>query len=184
MNWVNKQKLPAVEAIKHNSCHCLEIEDLWQALHSFFNMAQDCQIDISILNEISDKFPMSCVPFSQAEFTSFIIKCNNLLSPGPNKLTWRHLKFIIKDNMCLKKIINIADACFELGHLPLHFKVSTSIIISKPNKELYDSPKAFRPIVLLNTIRKLIEKVIGERLQFQLISNNFIHLSQLGGLKQ
>jgi len=30
---------------------------------------------------------------------------------------------------------------------------------------------------------KLIEKVIGERLQFQVISNNFIHQSQLGGLK-
>jgi len=30
---------------------------------------------------------------------------------------------------------------------------------------------------------KLIEKVIGERLQFQVILNNFIYQSQLGGLK-
>jgi len=30
---------------------------------------------------------------------------------------------------------------------------------------------------------KLIEKVIGDRLQFQVISNNFIHQSQLGRLK-
>ena len=30
---------------------------------------------------------------------------------------------------------------------------------------------------------KLIEKVIGDMLQFQVISNNFIHQSQLGGLK-
>jgi len=30
---------------------------------------------------------------------------------------------------------------------------------------------------------KLIEKVIGERLQFQITANNFIHPSQLGGLK-
>jgi len=30
---------------------------------------------------------------------------------------------------------------------------------------------------------KLIEKVIGERLQFQVVNNNFIHYSQLGGLK-
>ena len=60
--------------------------------------------------------------------------------------------------MCLKKIVNIADVCFKLSHWPLHFKVFTSIIISKPNKESYDSPKAFRPIILLNTIEKLIEK--------------------------
>ena len=86
--------------------------------------------------------------------------------------------------MCLKRIINIADACFELGYWPSHFKTSTSIIIPKPNKELYNFPKSFRPIILLNTIGKLIEKVIRKCLQFYSISNNFIHPSQLCGLKQ
>jgi len=47
----------------------------------------------------------------------------------------------------------------------------------------YDSPKAFRSIILLNTMGKLIEKVIGDRLQFHMVSNNFIHQSQLGRLK-
>jgi len=44
-------------------------------------------------------------------------------------------------------------------------------------------PKSFRPIILLNTLGKLIEKVIGDRLQFYVISNNFIYQSQLGRLK-
>ena len=57
------------------------------------------------------------------------------------------------------------------------------IFIPKPNKSSYDSPKSFRPIVLLNTMGKLIEKVIRDKLQFQVVSNNFIHQSQLGGLK-
>jgi len=48
---------------------------------------------------------------------------------------------------------------------------------------LYDNPKAFHPIVLLNTLGKLIEKVTAERIQFTVTSNNFIHPSQLGGLK-
>ena len=39
MNWVNKCKLPTVKAVKYNSCPCLEIEDLWHALHSSFNIA-------------------------------------------------------------------------------------------------------------------------------------------------
>ena len=38
-------------------------------------------------------------------------------------------------------------------------------------------------IVLLNTLGKLIEKVVTERLQFMVASNDFIHPSQLGGLK-
>jgi len=84
----------------------------------------------------------------------------------------------------LKRIINIADVCFELDHWPSHFKTSISIVIPKPNKKLYNSPKSFRPIVLLNILEKLIEKVIGDQLQFHIISNNFIYSSQLGGLKQ
>ena len=48
---------------------------------------------------------------------------------------------------------------------------------------MYGSSKSSRPIVLLNTVGKLIEKVIRERLQFQPALNNFIHPSQLGSLK-
>ena len=58
------------------------------------------------------------------------------------------------------------------------------IIIPKPNKSAYNSPKLYWLIVLLNTIEKLFKKMIGERLQFHTISNNFIHQSQLGDLKQ
>ena len=76
---------------------------------------------------------------------------------------------------CLKNIINIANACLELGYWPSHFKMLTTIVIPKPNKSSYDFPKSFRPIVLLNMLGKLIEKVISDRLQFHMISNNFIH---------
>ena len=48
---------------------------------------------------------------------------------------------------------------------------------------MYNQPKAFWPIVLFNTLGKLIKKVIAERLQFMVTSNDFIYLSQLGGLK-
>ena len=57
------------------------------------------------------------------------------------------------------------------------------IIRNKKVKKSYDSPKSFRPIVLLNTMGKLIKKIIGERLQFHTVSNNFIHPSQLSSLK-
>ena len=38
--------------------------------------------------------------------------------------------------------------------------------------------------MLLNTLGKLIEKVIGERMQFHTISNNFVHPYQFKGLEQ
>jgi len=98
-------------------------------------------------------------------------------------LTWHYWKIIIANNDCLSRIISITNTCIELGYWPKYFKVSTTIVIPKPNKSSYDHPKAFRPIVLLNTLGKLIEKVIAERLQFIVASNCFIHPCQLGGLK-
>jgi len=59
----------------------------------------------------------------------------------------------------------------------------TIIIILKPNKVSYSSIKSFCLIILLNTTGKLFEKIIGKWLRFFVISNNFIHLCQLGGLK-
>jgi len=137
-----------------------------------------------MLDKIPSKNPSIWVLFSEEEFISSIAKCNNLSTPGPDKLSWRHLKSIIKDKACLKRIINIANVCINLDHWPFHFKTSMTIVIPKPNKESYNSPKSFRPIILLNILRKLIKKVISKHLQFYVISNNFIYPSQLGGLKQ
>ena len=103
-----------------------------------------------------------------------IAKCNNSSTPGPDKLLWSYLKYIINNEVCLGKIISIANTCFELGLWLVHFKSSTTIIILKPNKKSYDSPKFFQPIILLNILGKLIKKVIGKHLQFHLIVNNFV----------
>jgi len=112
-----------------------------------------------------------------------ISKCNNSSTPGPDKLSWCHLKFIINQDKCLINIINIANVCFNLGHWPNYFKYSSTIIIPKPNKTSYDQAKSFCPIILLNILDELIEKVITERLQFIVVNNDFIYPSQLGSLK-
>jgi len=175
MNWVKNHKLPAIKAIKYNGRPCLKIKNLWQALHESFNTAQHQQADTSILKEISNKAVFQWSPFSKEEFMSAINKCNNNSTPGLDRLSWKHLKKILKSSTCFDNILNIANTCIDLGHWPSHFKVFTSIIIPKPNKTLYDTPKTFRPIILLNTLGKLIEKVVSERLQFQPLSNNSIY---------
>ena len=175
MNWVKKYKLLAIKSIQYDSWSCLELKDLWQALHSLFNSAQSYQINLDLLDKILNKPVTMWIPFSEEEFKSLIIKYSNLLTLGPNKLSWRHLKVIINNSICLKSFINITNVCINLGHWLSHFKMFNSIITSKPNKAYYDSSKIFRPIILLNTLGKLIEKVIGERIQLQSISKNFIH---------
>ena len=176
INSVKKRKLPAIEAIQYNDHPYIELEDLWVAFHNSFNSAQNCQIDIYFLEEIPDKEVMVWASFSKAELINAIDKYNNSFTSGLDKLFWRHLKKIVKNKECINKLINIANTCIDLDHQLSHFKTSTTIIIPKPNKTSYDSTKLFCSIVLLNTTGKLLEKMIGEQLQFLLISNNFIYI--------
>ncbi len=55
MNWIKKKKLPTIKAIHFNSQPCIELDDLWNALHRFFNSAQNQQVNTSLLDEISVK---------------------------------------------------------------------------------------------------------------------------------
>lgn len=146
-------------------------------------MAQNCQINIHLFEEIPNKEVIVWASFLKAELINAIDKCNNSSTPGLNKLFWRHCKKIVKNKKCIDKLINIANACINLDHWPFHFKTSTTVIILKPNKTLYDSTKSFCLTILLNTTGKLFKKMIGEWLQFLSISNNFIYICQLGELK-
>ena len=183
MNWIRRWKLSAIETINHNGQPCLSPKILWNALHSTFNTTLNCQVDLNILNEVERKPSCPWSPFSKEEFKSVISKYSDLSVPGLDKLMWYHLKFIVNQDTCLTNIINIANSCINLGYWLKYFKYMSTIIIPKSNKTLYNQLKAFRPIVLLNTLGKLIEKVITERLQFTVTSNDFIHPSQRGELK-
>jgi len=95
------------------------------------------------LNEIPTKETLTWNKFSKKEILQAIGKCNNSSAPGPDKLSWRHIKMIIKNNECIVELLDIANTCMDLGHWPNHFKISTTIIIPKSNKQAYDMPKSF-----------------------------------------
>ena len=116
MNWVKKRKLPATEAIKYNGTPCLSPNSLWNTLHNSFNTALHRQVDFNILNEVECKPCWIWNPFSRYKFKSAIYKCIDSSAPGSDKMSWWHWKLIIKNDDCLSKIINIANACINLGH--------------------------------------------------------------------
>ena len=62
-----------------------------------------------LLEEIPKKPVIKWILFSKEEYKSSIIKCNNSLTPGSNKLFWKYLEVIINDSSCLKNFINIVN---------------------------------------------------------------------------
>ena len=143
MNWVKKHNLLAIEMIQFNRCLCIKIKVLWNALHLTFNSAQNQQINNSLLGKLLSKQYLLQNFFSREEFKMTINKYNNLSAPGPDRISQKYLKCVVKDDKCFSNIVNITNAYINLGHWPSHFKKLSSIIISKPNKTIYDSPKSF-----------------------------------------
>jgi len=86
---------------------------------------------------------------------------SNISAPDPNHITWQYLKFILSNNIYAVGILFMANTCLLLYYWPRHFKKFVSVIIPKPGKPAYNTSKAFRPIILLNTLSKLIEKMIA-----------------------
>lgn len=57
----------------------------------------------------------------------------------------------------------LATSCWTLGHYTHQLKKARTVTLRKPGKALYSDPGAWRPIALLNTIRKIIETLMAFR---------------------
>jgi len=64
------------------------------------------------------------------------------------------------------------------------FHSASAAFVLSLDKLVYNLLKNFCPIILLNILRKLIEKVIIKRSQIYSLTSNFVYLNKLKGLKQ
>ena len=184
MNWIRKKTLLAIETIIFENQPCNTLPKLWHILHSLYNSVENRPINTGFFNKIPQANTLKWPSFSNQEFRNIIAKCFSSSTPGPNYISWRHLKLLIMDNAYLKKIMCITNTYINLEFWPSYFKTTITVVIPKPNKDSYNLPKSFQPIVLLNTTGKLIEKVISNHLQFHITSNGFLDPNQLGSIRQ
>jgi hypothetical protein len=185
MNWVKPRKLPPMEELTFEGLRCNTEGEAWNALHSTFNSARDRLYDTTCFdNSVPQRNERKWWTFSEAELMEALAPCSGRSAPGPDHLTWTHLRCLTTDKTISSMLLWIADACINVGIWPDEFKESITVVIPKPGKPAYDVPKAFRPIVLLNTMGKLIEKMIANRLQFDAAKNGILHPCQFGGVRQ
>ncbi|PPQ93324.1 hypothetical protein CVT25_014425 [Psilocybe cyanescens] len=125
------------------------------------------------------------VPFSALEMQEALTSCSNMLAPGPDHIKWSHLKMLMHGpTHIFTVLLSLANACLWVGHWPKHFKESMSVVIPKLNKLFYSTPKVLRPIVLLNTVGKLIKKMLSNCIQFNSITSDVFYPNQIRGICQ
>lgn len=106
-------------------------------------------------------------PFTKIELLDSIKDFNPKKAPGKDGLTADICEQAIKTDPDI--FLSFANKCLELGFFPTSWKEATIIILRKPNKENYTSPKSYRPIGLLPVMGKILEKMLINRLKWHVI---------------
>ena len=83
-------------------------------------------------------------------------------TPGPSGITNEIAKLIFK--AIPKTISSIYNECLRKGNFPTNCKTAKVIPITKPGKKGVGNPSKYRPISLLNTEGKILEKFLIQRI--------------------
>ncbi|GFT02567.1 reverse transcriptase domain-containing protein [Trichonephila clavipes] len=115
------------------------------------------------------------IPFLMEELEAAIANMNPGKAPGPDVIFGRMVQHF--GNLTKKERLEIFSLSWATGKLPKIWKLSTVILILKPNKNASEC-KNYRPISLTSTLCKLMERVIHRRLMNWLIENKKLHFYQ------
>lgn len=84
----------------------------------------------------------------------------------------------------LDTLYQIYNACIRTGYNPSHFQRSITVVLRKGGKDRdYRTPKAYRPVALLNTVGKFLEAIVARRISYTMEEEGLLPRSHLGGRK-
>lgn len=118
-------------------------------------------------------------PISATELNWALSKCSSL-SPGPDEILYSFIHNLPMS--AIQFLLHLYNKIWERGQIPKLWKHSFVIPILKPGKDKF-STEGYRPISLLNTMCKILEKIIDIRLRWILKKTNYFSPQQNGFLK-
>ncbi|KAF8677821.1 hypothetical protein AX14_004778 [Amanita brunnescens Koide BX004] len=186
VRWTRPRAPPPFSTIEVDGRAPEDVKELFSIMHDQFSQAaarSPAEDDIrALLGQLQPLPERSFPPFSRQEIHDAVAITSNGSTPGPDRITWELLKSALQINGAPEGLCYLFNQVRASGVWPSWFKQSTCVIIPKPNKPKYNVPKAFRPISLLNTIGKLLTKMIATRLQFDCLKHDILHPGQCGGI--
>ncbi|KAI5116159.1 hypothetical protein M0805_001063 [Coniferiporia weirii] len=103
-------------------------------------------------------------PLLASELEMVLSGTSNLSALGPSGISYCPLKWVVTHYPA--EVLALFNDCLHLGHHPKCWRVAKVVMLRKPNKKDPFSPCSYRPITLEETLGKLLEKIIANRLQF------------------
>ncbi|OAQ57795.2 reverse transcriptase [Pochonia chlamydosporia 170] len=122
-----------------------------------------CQADLSDINGYQYPPPIECPDITLPEIEKAVRRAAPNKAPGADGITNGILHQTL--DILLPSLHKLFNACLQLGYCPQHFKEAITVVLRKQGKD-DTQPKSYRPIALLNTLGKVMEAIMANRLAY------------------
>jgi hypothetical protein len=178
--WRHGRRSSHIPALLNQSNSLVfEHEEMASLLSARFFAEEAVPIPHRFHDDLEPRPARAFVPFDEEEVEVLLRMMANKLAPGTSGIGWSLLKKgwgAVKDHLLI-----IYNACFYLGHHPARWREAKVVVIPKLDKPDYSLPKAHRPISLLETMSKLLEKAVAKRMQYDIVKYELVQANQFGG---
>jgi ribonuclease HI len=183
-SWTKTRPLKTTSHINNREGEPMtSFNDFAQGCAAQFFSAQGRPVDMSLVDEAPAQAIRPFADISAQEVRDAIAGSASSSTPGPDQVSWKCLKYCIKDDKAASGLARLYTACVRQHFWPTQLKDSITVVIPKPGKPTYSVLKAYRPIVLLSCIGKAGEKCLADRTQFECVKYSLLHPSQCGGVR-
>ena len=198
VEWTKPRRQPTDKGLTDNQKRSADtMQKVGELFQEQFTPQDPPLVDVSFVEEMEQQPERSFPPYGKLECRESLAEVSNFSAPGPDNVDWFWIKRIVRTGKnpddprddapvfdTETPILLLFDACVKFACYPPFFKQSVTTCIPKPKKPNYTKAKAFRPIVLLNCLGKLKEKMLACRMQFDGQKYGLMHPSQFGGAIQ
>jgi len=115
------------------------------------------------------------------EIARIISRLLNNIAPGLDGIPNKALKTY--GPLIVPWLADVARACFTIGYYPRLRRFMTTVVLWKEGKVDYLIPGSYCPIALENTLSKILEKVIADRIADTAKEYTLLLQSQMGARK-
>ena len=171
-NFQQQKKMPALR--KADGTFCASINENLQLLlaEKFPSTPQPSTVDIAPAG------PMGPAPeITSADVAAVVKGLNNRKSPGPDNVNHTMLKLLHQAHPEI--LPQLFTSCLTLGYFPQAWKIGKVVFVPKPGKDPY-LPAAYRPITLLSTIGKTLERILNKTILQCFEEEENLHRAQFG----
>lgn len=120
-----------------------------------------------------EEFPL----FNHEELEKAVMSMKNKKAPGPDGIPSEVLKLVARQRPCL--LLDMYNACLKNGIFSHRWKTSRLVLISK-GKGDPETPSYYRPLCMLDTAGKVLEKLLKTRLQRAIVAAGDLSPKQYG----